>query len=126
MIIEKFDVNAHSTIITVFKIITTSYSTKSAIVAMIGFFLAFHPKIANFTMIFSKFSVAVYTLIAKVFNEMIINIASINNEETKQKFLLYEIYLRFARLPCETLSTNNFSDFKTINFMLLRFGHICP
>jgi len=57
-------VNAHSTVMTVLKILRPSYSAESTIRAVIGPLVVVHPEIANITVVFSKLNSALDAIVS--------------------------------------------------------------
>jgi hypothetical protein len=54
VIVKQKGIDAHATIVTVTKVLTTTDSTESTSTAMIGRFIVAHPQVTNVTMISTK------------------------------------------------------------------------
>ena len=64
VVIEQERIDAHSTVVTMLKVLPATDSTKAAVVAMIGTLFGRHPQIADITVILSKLYAAIDTAIA--------------------------------------------------------------
>jgi hypothetical protein len=58
VIIEQIHIDAHTTIMTVFEVIATPYTTKTTILAVIRLFFVGHPKVTTTTMVRPELSMA--------------------------------------------------------------------
>jgi hypothetical protein len=64
MIIKQHGINAHSTIMTMPKVILSTHPTKSTLCTMIGLLLRWHPQITNITMIAPKLYMALDAIVS--------------------------------------------------------------
>ena len=56
MTIKQGHVDAHSTVIAMFKVFRSTYATKPTFVTVIRFLCIVHPQITDFTVVFTKFA----------------------------------------------------------------------